>query len=89
MQDQHGACCRDAASSGAEHATEYFRLLYVQANENLHAAGETRYPRECRAAGLRPADCVRTGSHFFHYANVISIFVSVRHIERQGYEPLR
>lgn len=74
MQDQHGACCRDAASGGAEHATKYFCLLYMQADENLHATRESRgrYPRECRAAGV---GCrIVFGLPFFLlYTNVIPI----------------
>jgi hypothetical protein len=85
VQDQHGACCRDAASGGAEHATKYFRLLFVQADENLHAARETRgrYPRERRAVRLGWRIVCGPALSFLLYANVIPIFF-VRQIDRQG-----
>jgi hypothetical protein len=86
VQDQHGACCRDAASGGAEHATKYFRLLFMQADENLHAARETRgrYPRERRAAGLGRRIVSGPALSLSTLCKCNSYFLSVRQIDRQG-----
>lgn len=54
MPNGHGPRCDNAASGCAQHAAEYFRLLFLQAHKNLYVAGQTRdrQPGTSRAASL-------------------------------------